>query len=42
MLKCDFGYRKTRYKGLAKYTAQITKLFALVNLWKGTKQIDGR
>ena len=33
VLKCQFGYRKTRYKGLAKNTAQITTLFALVNLW---------
>ena len=33
VLKCQFGYRKTRYKGLAKNTAQITTLFALANLW---------
>jgi IS5 family transposase len=33
VLKCQFGYRKVRYKGLAKNTAQIKTLFALVNLW---------
>ena len=33
VLKCQFGYRKARYKGLAKNAAQITTLFALTNLW---------
>lgn len=32
VLKQQFGYTKTRYRGLAKNTAQITALFALGNL----------
>lgn len=34
VLKCQFGYRKVRYRGLAKNTAQLVTLFALANLWK--------
>jgi len=33
IIKCQFGYRKTRYKGLIKNTAQIVTLFALSNVW---------
>ncbi len=33
VLKRQFGYIKVRYKGLAKNGAQVTTLFALVNLW---------
>jgi IS5 family transposase len=33
IVKCQFGYRKTRYKGLVKNTAQIVTLFALSNVW---------
>ena len=33
VLKCQFGFRKVRYKGLEKNTAQIKTLFALVNIW---------
>jgi transposase, IS5 family len=33
VIKCQFGYRKTRYRGLAKNTAQLITLFALSNLW---------
>lgn len=33
VLKQQFGYTKTRYRGLMKNTAQITTLFALGNLW---------
>lgn len=33
VLKRQFGYAKGRYKGLAKDGAQVTTLFALVNLW---------
>ncbi len=29
VLKCQFGYRKTRYRGLIKNGAQLTTLFAL-------------
>nr|WP_226858029.1 transposase [Acidithiobacillus caldus] len=32
VLKCQFGYRSTRYRGLAKNGAQLTTLFALANL----------
>jgi IS5 family transposase len=33
VLKRQFGYMKVRYKGLAKNGAQVTTLFALVNVW---------
>jgi len=33
VLKCQFGYLKARYRGLAKNTAQIETQFALANLW---------
>ena len=33
VIKRQFGYAKTRYRGLMKNTAQITTLFALSNLW---------
>src|SRR5579864_7457102 len=33
IIKRQFGYTKTRYRGLMKNTAQITTLFALGNLW---------
>ncbi|AEK58217.1 ISPsy2, transposase [Acidithiobacillus caldus SM-1] len=33
VLKCQFGYRRTRYRGLAKNGAQLTTLFALANLY---------
>jgi IS5 family transposase len=39
VLKQQFGYTKTRYRGLAKNTAQITTLFALGNLWMARKQL---
>lgn len=39
VIKCQFGYRKTRYRGLAKNTAQLTTLFALSNLWMVRKHI---
>jgi IS5 family transposase len=32
VLKCQFGFTKVRYRGLAKNTAQLQTLFALVNL----------
>jgi len=37
ILKNLFGHRKTRYKGLAKNTAQLYSLFALVNLVKAAR-----
>ena len=39
VIKCQFGYRKTRYKGLAKNTAQLITLFALSNIWMARKRI---
>lgn len=38
-LKQQFGYTKTRYRGLMKNTAQITTLFALGNLWMARKAL---
>ncbi len=39
VLKCQFGYRKTRYRGLAKNGAQLTTLFALVNLYMKRREL---
>ncbi len=33
VIKRQFGYVKTRYRGLAKNAAQVKTLFALANLW---------
>jgi IS5 family transposase len=33
VIKRQFGYLKTRYRGLAKYRAQLFTLFALGNLF---------
>lgn len=33
VLKCQFGYRKVRYRGLFKNEQQLFSLFALVNLY---------
>jgi len=33
VIKCQLGYTKVRYRGLAKNTAQLHVLFALSNLW---------
>jgi IS5 family transposase len=38
-LKCTFGYRRARFKGLAKNTSQIVLLFALGNLYKVRAQL---
>jgi IS5 family transposase len=35
IIKNLFGYRKVRYRGLAKNTAQLQTLFALANLMIG-------
>ena len=40
VLKQQFGYTKTRYRGLVKNTAQITTLFALGNLWMARKALS--
>lgn len=39
VLKCQFGYVKVRFKGLAKNTGQILTLFALSNLWMARKRL---
>ena len=39
VLKCQFGFTKVRYKGLAKNTAQLFTLFALSNLWMVRRRI---
>lgn len=33
IIKCQFGYRKVRYKGLAKNQAQVLSLMAMANLY---------
>jgi IS5 family transposase len=33
VIKHQFGYVETRFRGLAKNTAQLVVLFALSNLW---------
>ena len=40
VIKCQFGYRKTRYRGLVKNTAQLTTMFALSNLWMVRKRMN--
>lgn len=37
ILKCQWGYRKVRYRGLFKNTCQIKTLFMLINLFKVRK-----
>jgi IS5 family transposase len=37
IVKCVFGYRKVRFKGLLKNTAQLLTLFALANLYIARK-----
>lgn len=39
VIKRQFGYRKVRYRGLAKNHAEVVTLFALSNLWMARKQI---
>jgi IS5 family transposase len=39
VIKCQFGFTKVRYKGLAKNTAQLVTLFALSNLWMARKKL---
>lgn len=41
VIKCQFGFTKVRYKGLAKNTAQLTTLFALSNLWMARRYLMG-
>jgi IS5 family transposase len=39
VIKCQFGFVKVRYRGLAKNTAKLITLFALSNLWMARKQL---
>lgn len=39
VIKCQFGFVKVRYRGLAKNTAQLVTLFALSNLWMARKRL---
>lgn len=39
ILKCQWGYRKVRYRGLAKNDGQITILCALANIFMVRKQL---
>ena len=39
VIKCQFGHRKTRYRGLAKNTSQLLVMFALSNLWMMRKRM---
>jgi IS5 family transposase len=39
VIKRQFGYVKTRFRGLAKNTAQLVTLFALSNLWMAREHL---
>lgn len=39
VIKCQFGFVKVRYRGLAKNTAQLVTLFALSNLLMARKRL---
>ena len=39
VIKQQFGYAKTRYRGLGKNTARLTMMFALSNLWMVRRQV---
>lgn len=39
IVKCQWNYRKTRYRGLAKNTGQILTLFGLANLFMARKSL---
>lgn len=39
VLRLQFGYRKVRYRGLAKNTAKLQTLFALTNLWLARRNL---
>ena len=41
VIKCQFGFTKVRYKGLAKNTAQLMTLFALSNVWMARRHLQG-
>ena len=39
VLKCQFGYRKVRYRGIKKNGAQVFSLLALVNIYLARRQL---
>jgi IS5 family transposase len=39
VLKCQFGYRKVRYRGIDKNGAQVFTLLALANLFLARRQL---
>ncbi len=39
VVKRQFGFVKTRFRGLAKNTAQLVTLFALSNLWMARRHL---
>jgi len=39
VIKRQFGYVKTRFRGLAKNTVQLVTLFALSNLWMARRHL---
>jgi IS5 family transposase len=39
VIKCQWGYRKVRYRGLAKNTAQLWSLFGLANVYLARKKL---
>ena len=41
VIKCQCGYVKVRYRGLAKNTAQLITLFALSNVWMARRHLQG-
>lgn len=40
VMKCQFGYRKTRYKGLEKNRIQVMTLLGLTNLYQQRKHLQ--
>ena len=42
VIKRQFGRTKTRYRGLAKNTAQLITLFALSNIWMARRVLMQR
>ena len=38
-MKCQFGYRKVRYRGIAKNGAKVFALLALANLFLARKTL---
>jgi len=39
VMKCQFGYRKVRYRGIAKNGAQVFALLALANLFLARRKL---